>query len=112
MTHDAWFLLAAVLLAFVANDAWRWMGALLSSRVDESSALFAWVRMVATALVAGLVAKLILQPTGGLALAPAWLRLGAVALGVAAYALGRRSIALGVVTGEAALVAGMFLLLD
>jgi hypothetical protein len=104
------FLLLALALAFLANDSWRWLGALVSARVDEESGLFSWVRMVATALVAGLVAKLILIPTGGLALAPLWLRLAAVAAGAGAYALSRRSLALGVAVGEAALILGVFLL--
>lgn len=102
------YLLAALLLAFVANDSWRVLGALVSSRVDEDGALFSWVKMVATALVAGLVAKLILSPTGGFALAPAWLRLTAVACGIAAYAIGRRSLALGVLTGELVLIVGVW----
>lgn len=109
-TPDAAYLVAAVLLGFVANDSWRWLGALLSSRVDEDGPLFSWVKMVATALVAGLVAKLILQPTGGLALAPVWLRLGAVACGVLVYALGRRSLALGVASATMVLVAGKYMI--
>lgn len=113
MSHTALepgYLLLAVVLAFVANDLWRMLGVLLSARIDEDSGLFAWVRMVATALVAGLVAKLILAPAGGLALAPLWLRLAAVGCGVAAYWLSRRSLALGVAAGEAALIGGVFAL--
>lgn len=105
--HDALYLLFAVVLGFLANDVWRFLGVVLSARIDEESALFRWVRMVATALVAGLVAKFVVAPTGGLALAPLWLRLGAVGCGVAAYAIGRRSLALGVGAGASALVAGM-----
>lgn len=97
----------AVVAAFVANEAWRALGAALSSRIREDSSVFAWVRMVATALVAGLVAKLIVSPTGGFALAPIWLRLAAVGCGIAAYALGRRSLALGVAAGAAVLAGGM-----
>lgn len=104
---DPAYLLLAVVLAFVANDIWRFAGALLSARIDEKGLVFGWVKMVATALVAGLVAKLVLNPTGGFALAPGWLRLVAVGFGVAAYAAGRRSLALGVLAGEAVLVAGM-----
>ena len=107
---DAGYLLVAVLLAFVANDVWRVLGVLLSARINENSALFAWVKMVATALVAGLVAKLILSPTGGFALAPAWLRLATVACGVAAYWATRRSLAAGIVAGEVVLVSGVALL--
>ncbi|PZQ17894.1 MAG: branched-chain amino acid transport [Ancylobacter novellus] len=108
--HDALYLVAAVVLGFLANDFWRVLGALLSARLDESSAVFVWVRMVATALVAGLVAKFIITPTGGLALAPLWLRLGSVGCGIVAYALGRRSLTFGVGTGAAALVLGMVVL--
>lgn len=111
MSHvalDPGYLLLAVVLAFFANDLWRVLGVVLSARIDEDSALFAWVRMVATALVAGLVAKLVLAPAGGLALAPLWLRLAAVGCGAAAYGLSRRSLALGVAAGEAVLVFGVF----
>jgi hypothetical protein len=104
MTPDAAFLLLAVVLAFVANDVWRWLGVVLSARLDEDGASFAWVKMVATALVAGLVAKLIVSPSGELGSVPLWARLAAVGLGVAAYAAGRRSLALGVGAGAAALV--------
>jgi branched-subunit amino acid transport protein len=105
--YDGWFIFVAILAAFAANEVWRVVGVALSARLDEDSAVFAWVKMVATALVAGLVAKLVLNPTGGFALAPVWLRLGAVAVGVAAYALGRRSLALGVAASAATLVVGM-----
>lgn len=104
---DPGYLLLAVVLSFVGNDLWRVLGVVLSARLDEDSGLFAWVRMVATALVAGLVAKLILAPAGGLALAPLWLRLAAVGCGLAAYGLSRRSLTLGVAVGEAALIAGV-----
>lgn len=103
---DSGFLLLAVVLAFVGNDVWRWIGVVASDRIDEASPLFVWIRMVATSLVAALVAKFVVAPAGGLAAAPMWLRLGAVALGLAAYAAGRRSLALGVATGAATIVAG------
>ncbi|HVI29317.1 AzlD domain-containing protein [Hansschlegelia sp.] len=105
--HDAGFLLLAVIAAFFANEIWRALGVVLSARLDEDGALFAWVRMVATALVAGLVAKLVLSPSGGFALAPLWLRLGSAGVGIAAYTLGRRSLALGVAAAEVALVLGV-----
>ncbi|WP_020178750.1 AzlD domain-containing protein [Methylopila sp. M107] len=107
---EAGFLLLAVVLSFVANDLWRVLGVIASDRIDERSPLFVWIKLVATALVAGLVAKFVVAPSGGLAAVPLWLRLVAVALGLAAYAAGRRSLALGVGTGAATLVAGVALL--
>lgn len=108
--HESWYLLAAVLVAFAANDLWRVLGVVLSDRLDDASPALVWIKMVATALVAALVAKFIVAPSGELAAAPIWLRLLSVALGLAAYALGRRSIALGVGAGAATLVAGVALL--
>lgn len=105
--YDAWFMALAVLAAFGANEVWRVLGVVLSARLDEDSALFAWVKMVATALVAGLVAKLVLSPTGGFALAPLWLRLTSIGVGLGAYAAGRRSLALGVGAAEIVLIVGM-----
>jgi branched-subunit amino acid transport protein len=108
--NDQLFLLIAIVAAFAANEVWRVLGVVLSVRLTEDSALFSWVRMVATALVAGLVAKLVLAPTGGFAQAPLWLRLSSVAAGIAAYGAGRRSLALGVGVAELVLVAGIALL--
>ncbi|MDR4306437.1 AzlD domain-containing protein [Chelatococcus sambhunathii] len=104
---DTALLLVAVVLAFLANDLWRWLGVVASDRIDEASPLFVWIRLVATALVAGLVAKFVVAPSGGLAQVPLWLRLAAVAIGLAAYAAGRRSLALGVGAGAATLVCGV-----
>jgi hypothetical protein len=63
-----------------------------------------WVRAVATTLVAGVVAKILFSPTGALVAVPLAWRLGALAIGVAAFFLARRSVMAGVVIGEAALI--------
>lgn len=107
MTTDPLYLVAALACAAGANGIWRLLGVLLAARVDENSAVFVWVRMVATALVAALVSQLLLFPTGMMATAPTWLRVGAVGLGVAAYLLGRRSVALGIGVGVGALIVGL-----
>lgn len=105
MTLDAlWPYLVLVLVGVLPNEVFRLAGVVLARRVDERSEIFVWVRHVATALLAGLVAKLLLSPASVLATVPLGLRLGAVALGVAAFFLCRRSIVAGVVCGEAALM--------
>lgn len=92
-----------------ANDVWRLLGVAFSGRLTEESPVFAVVKAVATALVAGVIAKLILWPSGDLAEASLGLRLGAVAVGFAAFRLGGESVALGVVVGEVVFVAGRLL---
>ncbi len=65
-----------------------------------------WVRAVATAILAGVIAQILMQPPGALASVPDWLRYGAVAAGFAVSWLTRRSIFAGVVCGEIVLLAG------
>ncbi len=80
---DAWwwpFLFIAV-AGWVATDMWRWLGVLVGNRLRDDSALLIWVRCVATALVAAVIAKLILYPNGALADFPVWLRVGAAVAG-------------------------------
>jgi branched-subunit amino acid transport protein len=79
-----------------------WFGA----GVDEGSEILLWVRAVATAILAGVIAQILVQPPGALAGVPDWLRYCAVAAGFAVFMLTRRSIFAGVVAGEVVLVAG------
>ena len=99
-------LLILVIAGFIPNEAWRLAGLWLGSGVDEGSEVLVWVRAVATAILAGVIAQILVQPPGALASVPDWLRYGAVALGFAAFMLTRRSIFAGVVCGEVAMVAG------
>ena len=97
------FILAA---GWLANDMWRFLGVAFSGRLTETSPVFAYVKAVATALVAGVIAQLILYPTGDLAATSATLRLGGVAIGFAAFRLARQHILVGVAAGEVAFVVG------
>src|SRR5437764_8795355 len=74
--------------------------------LDEGSELLVWVRAVATAILAGVIAQILLEPPSALAGVPGWLRYAAVAAGFAAFLVSRRSIFAGVVCGELFMVAG------
>jgi len=76
--------------------------------LDEGSELVVWVRAVATGLLAGVVAKIILFPPGGLADVPLAVRLVAIAVGLLAFLAVRRSVFTGVLAGEAALIVGAY----
>jgi hypothetical protein len=98
--------LLLVLAGFLPNEVWRLLGLVVARRIDEESELFLWARAVATAVLAGVIAKLILFPPGALAnVAPA-IRLAAIACGLAAFFLLRRSVFAGVLIGEVVLVGG------
>jgi hypothetical protein len=98
--------LALVLVGFLPSEVWRWLGVLLGRSLDEDSEIVLWVRAVATALVAGVIARIVLFPPGGLAAVPLSVRLGAIACGLVAFFAAKRSPFAGLIVGEAALVAG------
>src|SRR6185295_5992727 len=59
--------LALVLAGFLPNEAWRWLGVAFARGLDEDSEILVWVRAVATAILAGVIAKLTLFAPGVLA---------------------------------------------
>jgi branched-subunit amino acid transport protein len=99
-----WPYLALVLFGFLPSEFWRLLSVFIGRRIDEGSQLLEWVRAVSTALLAGVVANIILTPSGALATVPLVPRLGAMAIGLAVYAVTGRSVIGAVVAGEAAII--------
>lgn len=98
--------LALVLVGFLPNEMWRWLAVIFSRGLDEGAEILVWVRAVATAILAGVIAKLTIFAPGVLATVPTPVRLCAVLIGFLAFLLIRRSVFAGVLAGEAALIAG------
>lgn len=101
---------AILLGAALPTHVWRWLGVLLAGRLDDTSEVIVWIKAVATALIAALIAKLVIMPTGPLAVAPLWLRVGAVAVGFATYVATRNRLVFGVLAAEAVLLVGILAL--
>lgn len=98
--------LALLLIGFLPSEVWRWLGLLFGRGLDENSEIILWVRAVATALVAAVVARIVLFPPGALAAVPVEVRLAALGLGFLAFVVFRRSAFAGVIVGEAVLIGG------
>ncbi len=98
-----------ILVGFLPTEIWRMLGVVAMRGVDEESELVVWIRAIAVAVLAGVIAKLTLIPPGALAGIPAPVRVGAVAIGLLAFLLVRRSVFAGVAAGEAALIGGTLL---
>ena len=62
--------LALILFGFLPNEVWRLVGLMLVRGLDENSQIIVWVRAVATAMLAGVLAQLILSTSGPLASIP------------------------------------------
>ena len=101
--------LVLLLVGFLPNEFWRMLGLVLARGLDERSQIVLWSRAVATAILAGVVAKLIFFAPGDLAAVPLAVRIGAAACGFVAFLAIKRSVFAGVMTGEAILVgAGLY----
>jgi hypothetical protein len=106
---DLWPYLVLILVGYLPNEIWRALGLVLARGLNEDSEIVVWSRAVATALLAGVVAKLILFANGALTTVPLPVRVGAAVMGFLAFALLKRSVFAGVLTGEAALLVGGYL---
>lgn len=109
MSETLWPYVLLVLIGFLPNEVWRLAGFLLARGIDETSEIVVWVRAVATAILAAVVAKLIFFAPGALASVPLSVRVVALLAGFAGFLLLRRSVFAGVAVGEAVLIAGALL---
>lgn len=106
---ELWPYFLMVLVGYLPNEVWRVFGLVLARGLNEDSEIVVWSRAVATAILAGVIAKLILFPTGALAAIPWSVRVVAAVLGFLVFLGARRSVSAGVFAGEVALLIGGFL---
>ena len=92
-------------LALAGTFLLRALGVVGAGHLEQDSSLFRWVGCVAFAIAAGIMAKILLIPSGVLADAALGARLGGVAFGVALYFLAGRRMLLGLGGGLAAFMA-------
>ena len=97
---ELWLL---VLLCALTTYAWRGLGVLLSGRIAVDGDVFTWVTCVTYAMMAGLIMRIIVMPTGLLATSLLAHRLMACALGLAAYYVMRRNLLAAVAAGAGTL---------
>jgi branched-subunit amino acid transport protein len=91
---------------FLSNEVWRVLGLVIGGGIDEGSEFLVWVRAVATAILAGVIAQILISPPGALATVPDVVRYSAAAAGFAVYLAARRSVFAGVVAGEIVVLGG------
>jgi hypothetical protein len=107
--NELWPYFLMVLVGYLPNEVWRAFGLVLARGLNEDSEIVVWSRAVATAILAGVIAKLVLFSTGALAAVPLSVRIGAAVVGFIVFLGARRSVFAGVLAGEAALLFGGFL---
>lgn len=110
-TFDTWWwpYVFIAIAGWLATDIWRWLGVLVGNRLKQDSAALTWVRAVATALLAAVIAKLILYPVGELQNVPVAIRLFAACIGFGAFLISGKRIWVGIIVALGLLVGGQFL---
>lgn len=93
---------------FVATEPWRYLGVLLSKNLNVESEILNWFRAVSTALIAGLVTRMVFFPLGVLTDVPLTLRLASFAFGISVYFLMGQRLFAGVFSGGCLLVISAF----
>jgi branched-subunit amino acid transport protein len=98
---ELWLLLGA---CGAATYLWRGPGVLMSTRIDPDGEIFTWVSCVAYAIIAGVVSRMLLMPTGALAETTLAERAIGAAIALAAYFwLTKRNLFVGVAAGALAI---------
>ena len=98
---DLWTLLA---ICGLATYLWRGAGVLMSSGINARSEVFTWISCVAYAIIAGVVSRMLLMPTGILSETTLLERsLGSAASALVYFGLTRRNLFAGVLAGALAL---------
>ena len=98
---EIWTLLA---ICGLCTYLWRGPGVLIAAGVDPESEAFLWISCVAYAIIAGLVSRMLLMPTGLLAETTLVERaLGSAAALLAYFWLTQRNLFAGIFVGALAL---------
>ncbi len=91
MNHTVLITAAMIPAGFFATYIWRALAVVAVTRIDPESDLLLWVRAVSTALVAALVMRMIIAPSGVLATIAVEHRFAAVAIGIGVFYVTSRS---------------------
>jgi hypothetical protein len=94
-----WLIVTLFVAGTVATDVWRLGGVFLARGLKPQSQLVVWIKDVSTALLAGLVARLVFFPPDALAQVPMLIRTGAFASALLVYFLSGGQVVLSLAYG-------------
>jgi branched-subunit amino acid transport protein len=103
MNETLWILVAMVPAGLIVTFVWRVLGVVAVTRIDPESDVLLWVRAVSTALVAALVMRMLIAPSGVLADISLLTRLAAICIGIVVFYAASRSTNAGTFAGVTAL---------
>jgi len=100
-----WMLWVALILGVLVSFSWRIAGVAVSGKINPQGPIFLWIQSVAYALLAALVAKMVVFPSGPLEDTILWHRLLAGTSAIIVFYIAKRSLLTGVTVGMAVFLA-------
>ena len=85
-------------LCIVGTFMWRALGVAVANHIDISSDLFEWFNCVAYAMLAGLISRIILIPSGSLETTLLFDRVTAMVIGFIIFVIFKKNILRGTLT--------------
>ena len=80
-------IILVILVTSFATYISRFLGVVSSEKIDETSKLFKWFNCIAYSILAALIARIVVFPSGTLQEADLWLRLFVVIICIVVYLL-------------------------
>ena len=90
--------------AIFATYIWRFAGVMISHRLEANHPVFEWFTCLAYGIIASLVARTLIIPSGLMAGVPLWQRLIPMLFAFIGFYLFGRRLVVGIVFGETAFV--------
>ena len=85
-------IILVILVTSFATYLSRFLGVVSSEKIDETSKIFKWFNCIAYSILAALIARIVVFPSGTLQEADLWLRLFVVIICIVVYLLSRKNL--------------------
>ena len=85
-------IILVILVTSFATYLSRFLGVVSSEKIDETSKLFKWFNCIAYSILAALIARIVVFPSGTLQEADLWLRLFVVIICIIVYLLSKKNL--------------------
>ena len=85
-------IIVVILVTSFATYLSRFLGVVSSEKIDETSKIFKWFNCIAYSILAALIARIVVFPSGTLQEADLWLRLFVVIISIIIYLLSKKNL--------------------
>ena len=85
-------IILVILVTSLATYLSRFLGVVSSEKIDETSKVFKWFNCIAYSILAALIARIVVFPSGVLGDSYLWLRLLIIIISIAVFIVSKRNL--------------------